>query len=113
MRRPRMTIRRWMIVVAVAATAVAGVAIPLHRLRLADHHRDVSIMLELQATGGKQRYEAPEHLEGAYVEAVRRTYGDEAAGVQERAFAHRRLARAYRRLAYRPWLPVEPDPPEP
>jgi hypothetical protein len=68
-------------------------------------------MLELQATGGKQSFVVAEHQEGGCVEAVRRHFGDEAARVMERAFAHRRLAGAYVRVAYRAWLPDPADPP--
>ena len=102
--RPRSMVRGPMIGVAIAALALAGIAIPLHRLRMADYHRDRATILEREATRGELMCMTPKEPEGPYIEAVTEIYGAEAGRMQKRDFKHRRLARAYRRLAYRPWL---------
>ena len=110
--RPRFTVCGLMIGVAIAALALAGIAIPLHRLRMADYHRNRATFLEREATRGELMCMTPREPEGPYIAAVTELYGAEAGRMQQRAFAHRRLARAYRRLAYRPWRPVVADPPD-
>ena len=110
--RPRFTVRGLMIGVAIAALALAGTAIPLHRLRMADYHRGRATILEREATRGELMCMSPREPEGPYIEAITEIYGAEAGRMQKRAFEHRRLARAYRRLAYRPWLPVVADLPD-
>ena len=110
--RPRFTVQGLMIGVAIAGLALAGIAIPLHRLRMADYHRDRATILEREATREELMCMTPKEPEGPYIEAVTEIYGAEAGRMQKRAFEHRRLARAYRRLAYRPWLPVVADPPD-
>ena len=109
---PRFTVRALMSGVAIAAPALAGIAIPLHRLGMADYHRTRATFLEREATQGELMCMTPKQPEGPYIEAVTEIYGAEAGRMQKRAFDHRRLARAYRRLAYRPWLPVVADPPD-
>ena len=110
--RPRFTVRGLMIGVAIVALALAGIAIPLHRLRMADYHRDRATILESEATRGELMCMTPQEPEGPYIEAGHRNLWGRGGPMQKRAFEHRRLARAYRRLAYRPWLPVVADPPE-
>jgi hypothetical protein len=109
---PRFTVRALMSGVAIATLVLAGIVIPLHRLRMADYHRNRATVLEREATQGELMCMTPKEPEGPYIEAVTEMYGAEAGRMQKRAFEHRRLVRAYRRLAYRPWLPVVADPPD-
>jgi hypothetical protein len=101
-----------MLGVAVAAVALAGIVIPLHRLRMAEYHRTRAAILEDEATHDELMCMTPKSPEGPYIEAVTELYGAEAGLAQKRAFAHRRLARAYARVAHRPWLPGPTDPPD-
>jgi hypothetical protein len=89
MKIPRMTIRRWMIVMVIVAVAL-GVLVTLRRaadfMRLAALHRDVA------------------HW-------IRRSPGP---GADPKLIAHHEdLARKYERAAARPWLPIDTDPPAP
>ncbi len=92
MRLPRTTTRRWMIAVA----AVALLCLLEHRRRsfesLAAYHESESrkmIAWSINPPGDVLRY-------------------------AERVFEwHAALARKYRHAARYPWLPFEPDPPEP
>ena len=72
--RPRFTVRGLMIGVAIAALALAGVAIPLHRLRMADYHRDRATILEREATRGELMCMTPKEPEGPYIEAITEIY---------------------------------------
>jgi hypothetical protein len=89
MRLPRMTTRRWMIVVAILAVGLADV--------------------------GRRRHLALRQR-AAYHEKIERLVTDTApklpanAAIRDR---HARLKEKYWRAARYPWLPVEPDPPEP
>lgn len=99
MRLPRMTIRRWMIAVGLVALTVTSVRLwerSLAYRRQADHHawlvasRDYVVI----------------DMGGMYDSKVGR--------LSKRGIAyHAAMARKYRRAARYPWLPVEPDPPEP
>ena len=99
MRLPRMTTRRWMVVAAVAALTVASVRLRERSLayrRQAEHHawlvasRDYVVV----DMGGM--------------------YGDNYGRLSKRGIAyHSAMARKYRHAARYPWLPIEPDPPEP
>jgi hypothetical protein len=92
MRVPRMTTRRWMIAAAVVAVMLApDIAAALFRRHLALRQR------------------------AAYHEEIEKLAK---AAAQVRANAairdrHARLKEKYWRAARYPWLPVEPDPPEP
>jgi hypothetical protein len=97
MRLPRMTTRRWLIAVAVVAVALAA-SIVIERRRhhfrtLAERHSSA----ELSCLGLAGRLDSP---------AL-------AASWKRKAERCARLAQKYRRAARYPWLPVEPDPPEP
>ena len=90
MRLPRMTTRRWMVVVAVLSVGLATVA----------HHRGLVL---------RQR--------AAYHEKIERLVTDTSAAqvpvnaaIRDR---HARLKEKYWRAARYPWLPVGADPPEP
>jgi hypothetical protein len=108
----RFTVRGLISGGAIAALVLAGIVIPLHRLCVADYHRNRATFLEREATRGELMCMTPKEPEGPYIEAVTEMYGADAGRMQERAFEHRRLARAYRRLAYRPWRPVVADSPD-
>jgi hypothetical protein len=95
MRFPRMTMRGWMVAVAMAATALGVTMERRNRFRkVADYHQ------------------------GEFSKLVRRLPGFMSAGSSEdptmlRLEWHESMRRRYDRAARYPWLPVEPDPPEP
>ena len=70
--------RGLMIGVAVAALALAGIAIPLHRLRMADYHRNRATIFEREATREELMCMTPKDPEGPYIEAVTEIFGAEA-----------------------------------
>jgi hypothetical protein len=105
MRLPRMTTWRWMVAVAVVGllmgAAIGGVRLKQRRdlfLALGTNHaqqeahygREMLIRVEPDTHLVVQEYVCPGHVD-----------------------YHARLARKYERAARYPWLPVEPDPPEP
>jgi hypothetical protein len=88
--RPRFTIRRLMVAVAIAAFAFGGWQMRQrreHRLRLALKHEVLSALLR---DGHADTSRDP-----------------------ERADRHKALHIKYEHAARYPWLPIEPDPPEP
>jgi hypothetical protein len=92
MRLPRMTTRRWMVAVAVIAVGCAVLAslIEMRRerfARIADRH--ISVFLTPAQVRDPERRSA------------------------ERLDWHSKMADKYMRAARYPWLPVEPDPPNP
>jgi hypothetical protein len=99
--RTRFTIRRMMVVVAVFALLLGAVAIvrrQAHLQRLADYHAKMA--WQLQSSHGTVI-----RPNGAFVHVPLTP--------QRLADYHEDLARKYERAARYPWLPVEPDPPEP
>jgi hypothetical protein len=97
---PRFTVRRLMIAVAIIGLALA-LAVMLKRSG------------EFRALAEKQAYYEAGSL--AYADDARGEGGDPqrvARGEQMAAY-HRALKAKYERAARYPWLPVEPDPPEP
>jgi hypothetical protein len=90
MRLPRMTTRRWMIVVAV-------VGIALGMIERHERFRWIAV---------RHRGNVPKNLPG--IKPV---------GMEDKVWRlfewHESMARKYERAARYPWLPVEPDPPEP
>jgi hypothetical protein len=98
-----MTTRRWIAAVTVVATAMASIVLPLYRRwsfgSLAAYHQS----------------------KGVYGYACSRTSwalidcnGKVMTPAEVKAADwHRALAEKYREAAAHPWLPVEPDPPEP
>ena len=104
MRLPRMTTRRWMIAVA-AVAIVLSVAISLLRVeRLASEYR----RLYAQHSAETQRYRQEAS------KALRlRNARDRYVLASRRAAYHAHLEAKYGHAAHSPWLPVEPDPPEP
>ena len=108
----RFTVQRVMIGVAILTLACAGFVTPFHRLRLANYHRAMAAILEEEATQGELMCMTPKDPEGPYIQAVTALYGAKAGLAQKQVFYHRRLARAYRWAAFRPWLPVTVVPPD-
>ncbi len=97
MQLPRMTTRRWMIAVAVAALILwmAGL------LSLSARYRDRASHYELELMGATPILMGPR----------------ERHRIVHPPSAHllwaREMASKYRRASWCPWLPVEPDPPPP
>jgi hypothetical protein len=91
MRSPRFTVRRLMVVVAASATAFA---VP----GWTDHRR--AEFLRVAAWHDEESFIASAFWGGCPGFARRKPY-------------HQYMARKYRDAALHPWLPVEPDPPEP
>ena len=89
MQFPRMTTRRWMVAVLITSVFLGGLVMlrrSAHFMRLAVLHEHTAHHLRSQ-TGPSADPQGVDHNE--------------------------RLARKYQRAAARPWLPVEPEPPEP
>jgi hypothetical protein len=104
MRPPRVQFTiRWVMVAVARAATILGAAVELQRrhdrfLRLAEHHEASSSIT--YACGNR-----PSRTNGLGEDVRRWPNG--------RIEWHRRLGEKYRRAASRPWLPVDPDPPQP
>lgn len=97
---PRMTTRRWMIAVALAALFLATGVLLLRRAQLL---REVAQLRDERDAPMSFTPDglSPQHVrEEALSHARRRRWSDDQIKRRERA-------------ARRPWLPVPPDPPEP
>lgn len=126
MRFPKMTTRRWMVVVVVVA-AVAW-SIRLHRLSVQFREKAVfngqretywlervEISTKLITIGERivaRRGDSPEEAGLPSREGLRghAAYRERATRIAE---SYARLRRKYEHAARYPWLPVAPDPPEP
>jgi hypothetical protein len=125
MRHPRITIRRWMIAVAVVGIAVGVVSMVRRSWRLLAlaeiHAREEREAIDVHSRPGVLRaaavnmvYEKPRREPGgARFEEVQEFFGQMLASWQRRADYHGAMRRKYERAARCPWLWVEPDPPEP
>ncbi len=136
MRLPRMTTRRWMVAVAVMGLLMGGVVggVRLKRrhdyfLNLVEFHLQLErqyVPWERAARNSLQQsdltlnfLEAARHAEsndGVELGILRPAVEWERQSATRFAQAiayHAAMARKYRRAARYPWLPVEPDPPEP
>lgn len=104
MRMPRMTTRRWMAaVLAVAIALTIGIKLGRRRreyLRRAAWHAELG------------RYGGDIFGDGVVLRSRPRTRPRIMTSLK-RIEHHQRLAEKYRDASVRPWLPVEPDPPEP
>jgi hypothetical protein len=113
MRLPRMTTRRWMIAVAAIGLIIgAGVLLKQRRdyfLALVQSHQKEVASSMARANALKSRFG---DTSGMTVEDITRLHGDHDRMI-DRADHHASLARKYEDAARYPWLPVEPDPPEP
>ena len=128
MRLPRMTTRRWMVAVAVVALAmggVVGVRAVWQYVASLDHvryHAGMEATFRWLDQVWPDEEEAMAHAP-ELTEEGRRAVGEfrRQMGVLRRQVAlwhrkreyHAAMARKYRYVARFPWLPVEPDPPEP
>jgi hypothetical protein len=134
MRLPRMTTRRWMIAVAVVAVAMGGFVgaravlqyfVALDRVRYhagmegtwswlnplgRDQLREIDQMMDLIE---KQRPITGDARLNEEMRARFDEYRRLSALLLRKMEYHAAMARKYRHVARFPWLPVEPDPPEP
>jgi hypothetical protein len=109
MRLPRMTTRRWMVAVAVAAIGLGAWVLVVrsreYAVQAGNHgHHEAMCWLTIHAYEADPRsvtVSGPKPVE-AIIDQSRRRAGYYAA-----------LKRKYEQAAHRPWLPVEPDPPPP
>jgi hypothetical protein len=113
MRRPRVTIWRWMAAVAVVGLMIGG-GVWLKQRR--DYFRSLAQSHQKEVASSTARSEALKSRFGSTSERkieeimdLQRDYDQ----MLDRADHHASLARKYERAAHRPWLPVDPDPPEP
>jgi hypothetical protein len=110
-RLARITMRRWMIAVAIMAAMLGGERgwrwWDALRQR-ADYHDGMSRTLALIREKGEFPYCS------LGIEGIPLVYNSETASTHA-AFVlyHARMTRKYRLAMWRPWLPVEPDRPEP
>ena len=134
MRPPRPTVRRLMVVVAALAIALAA-ALTWHRSSVyrARAQEHAAWQAQRSAAAGYWRAEAEQDAKNAAYDRVRTDrppgmdrqedallwdeqaegHGKSAAVLTLKARHHAAMAAKYRRLASRPWLAAEPDPPEP
>jgi len=112
-----MTTRRWMIAVAAIGLAIGltiGVGVRLRQRReyflsLAQSHQKEVASSAARGNALKSRFGG---TSGMTDEELMRLRGDYDR-MMDRADHHASLARKYERATRYPWLPVEPDPPEP
>jgi hypothetical protein len=97
MRLPRMTTRRWMVAVVVAAMTLWAVRL----LMLSAAYREKAGRYQLELLGATPILMGPHgsHSLG-YPRSVRSRWAE-------------RMADKYLHASRFPWLPIEPDPPEP
>jgi hypothetical protein len=99
--RVRFTVQRLMIVVAVVGVSTAYVGRCAAYLRRAYGHEQKSKELSDRWDIALNRCLTPDGYEKYRLE------------FHDRAIDHRSVGARYRHAAWRPWLPVSPDPPEP
>ena len=113
MRLPRMTMRRWMMAVAAIGLMIGGGVVLKQRrdyfLSLAQSHQKEVASSTARGNALKSRFGG---TAGMTVEEITRLH-DDYERMMDRADHHASLARKYEEAARYPWLPVEPDPPEP
>jgi hypothetical protein len=113
MRRPRTTIWRWTVAVAVLGLMIGG------RVRL-KQRRDYFLLLaqshQMEVASSRARGEALKSRLGSTSrtsnEEIMRLHRDYDR-MRDRADHHAALAHKYEQAAGHPWLHIEPDPPEP
>jgi hypothetical protein len=108
-----MTMRRWMIAVAAMGLMIGGGVVLKQRrdyfLSLARSHQKEVASSTARGNALKSRFGG---TAGMTVEEITRLH-DDYDRMMDRADHHASLARKYEEAARYPWLPVEPDPPEP
>jgi hypothetical protein len=116
LRRPRFTIRRLMVVVAVVATMLTAEKMRRawweRSLKAAEYAAEAkswsedASKVERMMVKPRSRSDPASRQRLADLDGVARNYRD-----HERSY--RELASKYTRAAARPWLPIEHDPPDP
>jgi hypothetical protein len=113
-RFPRMTMRRWIVAVVVVIGPMIGGGVLLIRQRrdyfltLAQlHHNEVAPSMA-RGTALKSRLGSISGM-SPEIGQIYRDYDR----MMDRANHHAAMAHKYEHAARYPWLPVEPDPPEP
>ena len=111
MRLPRITTRRWMVAMAIAAVVLGAERMwqrwAALRRRAADHEATSSVLALIRYRG-----EYPYCSLG--IHDIPLVYNSEKASIHAACVLyHTRMLRKYRLAMLRPWLPVEPDPPGP
>jgi hypothetical protein len=102
--RIRLTTRWWMVVIALVAVSLSAAQWRSHCLRSAAWHEMMARRCDWEANGIA--------LEVAGGFLTKPPFERQAALLREGSY-HDALADKYRRAAWRPWLPLEVDPPEP
>jgi hypothetical protein len=113
MRLPRMTTRRWMVAVAVIGLLVGG-GVRLKRRRdyflsLARSHAQKMPSSTAEGKALRSRFGSTSGMGGEETVLLSRDFDR----MMNRADHHSALRRKYEHAARYPWLPVEPEPPEP
>jgi hypothetical protein len=113
MRIPRMTTRRWMVAVAVIGLLVGG-GVRLKRRRdyflsLARSHAQKMPSFTAEGKALRSRFGGTSGMSGEEIVLLSRDFDR----MMNRADHHAALRRKYEHAARYPWLPVEPEPPEP
>jgi hypothetical protein len=110
MPRFRFTVRRMMVVVAIVAVIFAVGGMVRRSMRLRER-------AEFHERMGREEAEATRAVEDLARGADDPQYAAEVRAVAAASARlggwHTRMGAKYRKLARHPWLPVEPDPPEP
>jgi hypothetical protein len=104
MRLPRMTTRRWIVIVLISASLLASFVGIGRFLRLASEFRLRARFHALQESviAGGELFKGPG---GMYAYQLPRR--------PDQVDYHSKMRQKYERAAARPWLPIEPDAPEP
>src|SRR5262249_7636053 len=117
MRIPRMTKRRWMIAVVVSALVIGlmiggGVLLKRRRdyfLLLAQSHQNEVTSSTARGEALKSRFGLTREMRNEEIRTPPRDHGR----MMHHPAHHAATAEKSRQAARQPWLPVEPDPPEP
>jgi hypothetical protein len=118
MRLPRMTTRRWMIAVAVMATADWAWEISCrayeYKLRAAAmQEREMVFRYVLGLEAGVAEFKGCDATVPQEFDPTTAILPADAERLRRQFFHFRRMRQKYEAAARRPWLPIEPDPPVP
>src|SRR5262249_5182411 len=113
MHLPRMTTRRWIVAVAVIGLMIGGGVLLKQRrdyfLLLAQSHHEGVASSAIRGEALKPRWGRPWEMSNEEIRPLPGDYGR----MMDRVAHHAAMAEKSRQAARQPWLPVEPDPPEP